>query len=375
MQFIDKVPLTGTRKTHDGYLTAEVKVARTGVQSYLGSELGKPDIPVVNVFRGEDEVFNKASMASFVGKPVTMNHPKEVVTADNWKDYAVGQIGQDIARDGEAIRLSLALMDAKAITKVEDGSQRELSVGYRADIEWVDGITADGITYQARQKNIFVDHLAVVPAARAGKEFRIGDADTWGAAPITQTTHKETVKMTDANRTVVVDGLSVVTTDQGAQAIEKLQGVIRDALASNAQQVKDHAAAIALKDGEIGELKAKVKELTDAAPKPADLDRLVRDRATLVAIAGKVDAKIVTDGKTDLEIKRAVVASKFGDEFVKDSSDAEIAGMFKTVSHDAKPADRMVGTLPLGDVDGGRDKAYRDSVADLTNAWKSKESA
>lgn len=373
MQFIDKAPLAGTRRTQDGYLVADAKVARTGTQLYLGSELGKPELKVVTVYRDETAVFDKASMSSFVGKPVTIGHPKEVVTADNWKDYAVGQIGQDIARDGESIRLSLALMDAAAIKRVEDG-ERELSVGYRAELEWVDGVTPDGITYQAKQKNIFVDHLAVVPVARAGKEFRIGDAEAWGAAPITQAT-QETVKMTDNTRTVVVDGLSVVTTDQGAQAIDKLQGIIRDAIAKEGKLMTDHAAAIALKDSEIGELKAKVKQLEDASPKPADLDRLVRDRATLVATAQKVDAKIITDGKSDVEIKRAVVATKYGDEFVKDASDAEIGGMFKTIARDATSStDQMQRTLPLSVTDAdavaARSKAYTESNRQMTDAWK-----
>jgi hypothetical protein len=239
---------------------------------------------------------------------------------------------------------------------------------------WGDGVTPDGVTYNARQTNIFVDHLAVVETARAGKEFRIGDsAEAWGAAPITtQTTDKETVKMTDALRTVVVDGLSVQTTDQGAQAIDKLQGVIRDEVAKAAKLLTDHAAVIAVKDGEIGELKARVKQLEDSAPKPADLDRLVRDRASLVASALKVDAKIITDGKTDAEIRRAVVAVRHGDEFVKDASDAEIAGMFKVIARDSN-SDQMARGLPatvIGDAGDDRKKAYAENNAHLRDAWK-----
>lgn len=43
--FTDRITVGSTRRTADGYLVADAKVARTGVQEYLGSELGRPDMP------------------------------------------------------------------------------------------------------------------------------------------------------------------------------------------------------------------------------------------------------------------------------------------------------------------------------------------
>lgn len=115
MQFIDAAPIAGTRRTADGYLVAEVRTARTGIQDYAGWEVGKPDMPVVKVYRPADQVFAKDSLGSYAHKPVTNDHPDEAVTADNWKDLSVGQIGDEIARDGEFVRIPLIVMDAAAI--------------------------------------------------------------------------------------------------------------------------------------------------------------------------------------------------------------------------------------------------------------------
>ena len=94
MKFTDTAVLAGTRRTADGYLVADVLCARMGCQEYDGADLGLIDAGMVQVFRPESVVFSKDSMATFAGKPVTVGHPDEPVTADTWKALAVGDIGE-----------------------------------------------------------------------------------------------------------------------------------------------------------------------------------------------------------------------------------------------------------------------------------------
>jgi hypothetical protein len=44
MNFTDTAPIAGTRRTADGYLVADARIARTGIQIYLGSELAHASI-------------------------------------------------------------------------------------------------------------------------------------------------------------------------------------------------------------------------------------------------------------------------------------------------------------------------------------------
>ncbi|MFT4076858.1 MAG: DUF2213 domain-containing protein [Asticcacaulis sp.] len=375
MQFTDAATVAGTRRTDDGYLIAEARAVRTGIQLYLGSEMDMADKDVVRVYRPPEEVFADASLRSASHMPVTIDHPRDQVSADNWKKLAAGEVSTLAKKDGEWVQFPLILKDSDAIGAFEAG-KRELSAGYTCVIDWTPGTTADGQDYDAVQRNIKFNHLALVDRARAGSQARIGDsAISWGAAPITVADERNP-QMPDNLRNVMVDGLSVSTTDQGAQAIEKLTKD-RDALQTRiADADKAHNTAIATKDEEIGTLKADLKKAQDAAPKATDLDKMVADRAALVETVKLIDAKIDVAGKSDADLRRAAVVSKLGDELAKDASDAEIGGMFKAIAKDAKPTDpfRAVvgdGLKVNGDLRAQADEARQKHIQSLRDGWKS----
>ncbi|WP_309086402.1 DUF2213 domain-containing protein [Chelativorans sp.] len=379
MQFTDAAVVAGTRRREDGYLVADARIARTGVQTYLGSEVGKPEMPIVRVYRPRDEVFKEATLKSAAHRPVTNDHPADLVTSQNWKQHAVGQTGDEVAGEGIFIRVPLMVSDEAAIQDIEAG-KRELSAGYTCDLDWSTGKTPTGEAYDAIQRNIRLNHVAIVARGRAGSQVRIGDAAQWGPAPITPTMDKETRTMSDALRTVVVDGLSVQTTDQGAQAITKLLKDLESSAAKLADVEAKHQRAIAAKDAElakkdeeIGTLKADLKKAQDALPKPEDIDRMAADRAQLVTTVKAIDSGIEIVGKSDADLRRAAVKAKLGDEMVKDASDAEIAGMFKAIAKDVKTADpfRTVvagGLQTANDADKTVTDAYAAMVKDLQSA-------
>lgn len=381
MKFTDQMVADGgLRRTADGFAILDARVARAGnVQAYRGSELGIEGKDVIRVYRPEEAVFSKDAIKTYAGVPVTFGHPRESVTEKTWKDVAVGEVGDEVLRDGDFVRVPMMLRDGTAIDAVERGI-RELSMGYDAQIEFQDGVSPAGETYDAVMSGFRMNHVAIVPSARGGSELRIGDGAgdggkdraTWGAAPIPPTTKLETRTMSDALRTVVVDGLSVSTTDQGALAIDKLQKAVADAQTKLADAASNHAKAIAAKDEEIGKLKADLKTAQDAAK--IDVDKLVADRAELVETVKAIDAKIETAGKSDADLRKAAVAAKLGDEMVKDASDAEVLGMFKAVAKDAK-ADPVAGAIRSGikpavtDASTQAQDAWDKSVTDL-NAWR-----
>lgn len=334
MQFRDRVSVGAVRRTADGYLVADAKVARTGVQEYLGSEVGRPDMQRVRVYRPADEVFAADAMRSYAYRPVTVGHPSQMVDAETWKGVASGQTGGEVVRDGDTVRVPLVLMDAAAIKAWERG-KRELSMGYTAEIVFGDGVTPDGQPYDAIQTQLRMNHLALVDKARAGSEFRIGDGCLPGE-PETGTVNQSRKENPMSNtRTVLVDGLSVETTDAGAQAINKLQGdlqasrqALSDANTAHTTAIAAKDADIAKRDAEIDALKAKV--LTDAA-----LDARVQARADLISTAKAIHDADYT-GKSDADIRKAVVVAKLGDSAIAGKSEAYIDARFDCLVEDAK---------------------------------------
>ncbi|WP_312866235.1 DUF2213 domain-containing protein [Rhizobium mongolense] len=58
------------------------------------------------VYRAGAEVFAEDTLKSAGHRPVTNDHPPEMVPADNWKNY-VGQTGDEITGEGIFIRVPL----------------------------------------------------------------------------------------------------------------------------------------------------------------------------------------------------------------------------------------------------------------------------
>ena len=159
-------------KTPEGFLICkDVPIARTGTQQYRGSEFGAPvGDALYNVQRPEAEVFDRAAVASFEGKPVCDEHPEEDVTPDNYGRYMKG-VCRDVRRgDGDlsnCLVADLVIYDADLINKIEAG-KREISCGY--DCLW--NPTSDS-SYD--QLEIRGNHVAVVDKGRAGHKVAIRD--------------------------------------------------------------------------------------------------------------------------------------------------------------------------------------------------------
>ena len=355
MQFTDSAPIAGVRLTRDGYAVAEVRAARIGIQQYDGREVGRPDLTVVNVYRPPESVFAADSMASYGFKPVTINHPAEGVTADSWKDLAVGVVGGDVVRDGGFVKVPLALMDAKAIKAVQDGT-REISMGYVCDLHFVDGVTPEGEPYQAIQKDIRINHLALVPKGRAGPHCRVGDrgAPETGQDPQAPVNHGDRLMTL---KTITVDGLPVETTDAGIAAIDKLRGLLATSDAALATANSTHTAALAAKDADLAKRDAEIDDLKAKVIDGAALDALVAERASVVSKAKALDAKVVIDGKSNAEIKRAVLG-----DAAKDKSDAYVDAAFDLKTADLKPSDPLRSAIADGKTGGTNAASIRDAA-------------
>lgn len=313
IKFTDRSAIGQTKKTAAGYLVATARVARTGIQEYRASELGLMGDGIVKVYRPESEVFHKDAIQSLSRVPVTINHPNELVTADNWKDLAVGEVGDEVMRDGDWLVVSPMLKDAAALVAV-DTTHKEISMGYTAELR--DAAPETGADYE--MYNLRFDHLALVPKGRAGSQARIGDAATWGAGPVTVEDNQMTVEL----KTVILGDAQVEVKASDAATVAAI--------------LKDHKAKIDAKDAEIGALTVK---LADAESK------ILSD----AQIADRVKAQV----KADTE--RAAVVAKVGDK-AKAWSDSQIEGAFLAL--DVAPAkvddsarQALVDMKPIEDAD------------------------
>lgn len=160
-------------RTPEGFLLCmDVPAARTGWMMYAPGEVPVAPGPdgYIMVARDAATLFHPTTIMSALGKPVTNDHPPKGVDPRNWKDYAVGTLHnprQGTGDDHDVMLCDLLITDERAIADVESGKV-EVSLGYDALYEK----TGIGL---GRQRNIVINHIALVGKGRCGPRCAIGD--------------------------------------------------------------------------------------------------------------------------------------------------------------------------------------------------------
>ena len=218
----------------------------------------------------------------------TNNHPHSLVTAATYKGVAVGVVRGPGRRDGDFVICDLIVKDQKTIDEII-GGKCELSAGYTAVYDETPGVTEDGQTYDYIQRDIKINHVAIVERARAGANARVFDH-----TPESNMTHKVTL---DSGSSVEVSdaATAVAITD----AFERL-----NKKANDAQVLADKAQATADKVAE---------DLIEA--RKASSDEAINARVVLIGSTQAQARKIAGDSFTCdsldvIEIKRAALAVK-----------------------------------------------------------------
>lgn len=171
--FGSKISPNMVKTPEDFLICKNVPIARTGVQKYLGKEIGLDDRAndIIKVYRTEDEVFNPKTIASFEGKVFTDEHPDDWVNPLNFSSLAKGTITnvrRGNGKDSDLLLADIIVYSQMQIDEIVSKQKREVSCGYECEyIPYKDGYA---------QKNIIGNHVALVSAGRAGQRVAIKDS-------------------------------------------------------------------------------------------------------------------------------------------------------------------------------------------------------
>lgn len=336
--------------TDEGFLVDSPIVGRVGIQLYKNA-----DGTVRREFRPPEEVFKADSLNSFVGKPITDGHPAEMVNAKNAKSLLVGAIHTEGKQDGDNVVAGITIHDADMIDKIMKGGKRELSLGYKVDIDEISGLW-NGQEYDAIQRNIRINHLAIVPRGRAGNA-RLNLDRLDAESIITGETMPENL-----SRVRLDTGLEYQAEAEVVQAFEKMRAdkVEADAHIDELQKQLDSVAA------ERDTLKSQVASADKVRADALEAARAeIKARAILEksAEAFKIDCA----DKSDREIKEAVIKSKRADADLSGKSDDYINAAFD-LTVELKADEAMAEQRKAGRADGGEQKpanTYRNFMKQL----------
>lgn len=373
----DRININDSQRkyTDEGFLVVPARIARTGIQEYLALEMGLEDrdpMDVIKVYRPESEVFSDVALSSFSNKVVTDNHPTELVSADNAKEYQIGFSGPEVTKDGIYAKTTLFITSSDAIKKIEDGKV-ELSNGYQSDIEWSPGVTPDGDKYDAIQRNIRGNHIALVDNGRCGPACKVSDN-----LPNDNSEEPNMGKIT-------IDGVDFDASEQVAQAVGKLQQRALDAekKAEDAEEaLKEKEDEMEKKDKENkasnDSLQAKLDDAESKVPTPEMLDALVANRMATRDAALLINPEYKYDNKDCEQIRKEVVADACPDIDIEAVSADYIRARFDALATSKQGSNPITDGIKTQMDKGGDDKSTGNPVADARqqmiernrNAWK-----
>ena len=151
-----------------------------GVVQYRGSEVGRPDVPYVDIYISLESIMDEQILASYADKPVTRRHPPKLVNIHTLKNVAKGHISAGYRfKEVKGVKLpqvKLVITDASLANEIDNG-MKGVSVGFEGSIDWTAGSGPYG-SYQGTLIMGPINHLAVCPRGRLGDNVTILDEDS-----------------------------------------------------------------------------------------------------------------------------------------------------------------------------------------------------
>jgi hypothetical protein len=260
-------------------------------------------------------------------------------------------------QDGDYIRVPLVIHDGDAIDKIEKGGKRELSLGYKVDLEETSGVHETYGEYDAIQRNPRINHIALVGRARAGSIARLNldRADAYQYDP-----HEVHMSAENLGRIRLDGGLEYQAAPEVIVAFEKMR--------NDHEEVKKSLEALT---GQRDTLQARVDSFAAELEKTRS-DALESARAEVKerAEVEKVAADFKLDGyeaMTTRQIKEAVIKSVRKDADLSDKSDEYINAGYEiaaAVRGDAAIAEQRKATAPRNDA-APETNSYKQFMANL----------
>ena len=250
-----------TQDAQTGFVhITNVPIAIVGVFPYI-----KADGSVEMEAKLPTELLSEVTVSSANSKPVTDNHPDELVTQVNASKYMKGFTATNAHVENDALKVDMTITDKSLINEINKGKQ-ELSIGFETEVVPKKG-EYKGVAYDSVQRNIQINHVAVVEQGRAGHSVRLlGDS----AEMIEQDANQKKGKKMETTK-VRLDNADVTVATEDANRIIQLDADNSD----KAKKIAELENQIKEKQKELDELKGK----SDEEKKNADKAQAKADAA------------------------------------------------------------------------------------------------
>lgn len=153
-------------------------ISKVGVFPYLGRNISPELEPnkIYYVYRPADELFDEETIKSFNDTPVPLVDEHEMIGKGFTpaEEKGIEGVVSNVRRDGDKLIGDISIYSEKMKQRIESG-KKDLSMGYFCSYELADG-DYNGEHYDAIQRNIRANHVAVVDNGRCGSDVCVYDS-------------------------------------------------------------------------------------------------------------------------------------------------------------------------------------------------------
>lgn len=373
--------------TPEGYLRGNAIVTNIGVFPYVMA-----DGSIQMELRSPEEVFNDESMATLKMIPLTNEHPDTKVTKENIKNVQVGFTGDSVFQDQYHLGIPITVTDIDAIDDIKL-KKRGLSSGYMADVVYQAGVWM-GIHYDAVQKNIRYNHIALVDKSRAGDDckLKLDSINTKIGILKIDSEIRQTKKINkgETNMSLKKIKLDGVEYEAEAKVIEAYTQTkselekLKNDHSSEIEKIKKDNAKIQAERDQFEEESKKLKEDFDELKKknPEELEQAIQKRLIVLDAAKRAKIEIKAD-QSELELKKDIIEKIFPNSKEKlekaDESyiEARFDGVLETLETMEKENEETQEALKSDSLANVNDEikhdsstAYKKMVERIKNSWK-----
>lgn len=288
-------------------------LSKTGVFPYMGRELpGAPDPDAqYRVYRPAEELSSEACLDSFRLVPLVDEHTwlgKHGTPAEQKGIH--GTTGDAAEFDGEYLRAPLKIYSQSMADQIAAG-KCELSSGYACRYDWTPG-EFNGEQYDAIQRDIRANHVALVDAGRMGPDVRVLDH----RFPIAFDSMEYVEMPPDKSPTVEQLAAQIAELMPVLDMVKELQKTLAGAKSEpEAEAAAIEAEAVA---GEVIEAASEVEEAAsevEAAPvmeedSEAEVELVEKEKALDAAVSKLAKLKVPTAKGMDAAIRAGTARTR-----------------------------------------------------------------
>jgi hypothetical protein len=271
---------------NDYWYIKDNPLSKVGVFPYLGRTISdelEPD-KIYQVLRPEEELSNDDTLNSFKLVPIVDDHTmlgtKPGMQPAEEKGVH-GVIGDDVYYKDGIIYGDLKIFSETLKEEIENG-KKELSMGYFCDYELKEG-EFDGIPYQAIQRNLKINHVALVDEGRMGADVRVLDHkltfDSIKEIKMAKLQTKPAAALDEDIEEITKDECKTQDEDvDKRQLIDEIGGILKDKVDEELwKTIIGKLEILAYNDSENGEADEEPKE----DDKPAEDEEIIEEPAAI----------------------------------------------------------------------------------------------